>query len=88
MKVFSKSRVITFIQSLTSTYLIFNFDMYSFVITIANYVRKAVDLINTTKVLEFISDIVEVPMADPNPIKISVTINKNFFLFKLLYFFL
>ena len=34
------------------------------------------------------SDIVEVPIADTDPTKISVIINTTFFLFKFLYFFL
>ena len=36
----------------------------------------------------FIKPIVEVPIAEPPPTRISVTIKRIFFLFELLYFFL
>ena len=65
-----------------------NFDIYSFAIKIARDVSKAVDEVNTIPTLGFINDIVDAEIADPDPIKISVIINKTFFLFKLLYFFL
>ena len=48
---------------------------------------KLVEPVKTTPILGFINDIVEVLFADPDPTKISVTINRIFFLFKLLYFF-
>ena len=55
-------------------------------IKIAIDVNKAVEEVNTIPMLGFISDIVEVPIADPDPINISVIINNIFFLFKFLYF--
>ena len=51
-------------------------------------VNRAELLVKTTHILGFINDIVEVPIADPDPIKISVISSNFFFLFKLLYFFL
>ena len=41
--------------------------------------RRDVELVNTLPMLGFINDIVEVPIADPDPIKISVIINNTFF---------
>ena len=58
------------------------------VISIARDVNKAVEEVNTIPMLGFINDIVDVEIADPDPIKISLIINNTFFLFKLLYFFL
>ena len=58
--------------------------MYSFVIRIAIDVKKAVELVNTKQMLGLINDIVEVPIVDPDPNKISVISKKTFFLFKLL----
>ena len=49
-------------------------------------VGEAVEEVNTIPMLGFINDIVEVVIADPEPTKISVTINKTFFSFKDLYF--
>ena len=57
-------------------------------IKIARDVNKAVEELSTIPMLGFIIDIVDVEIADPHPIKISVIINKTFFLFKFLYFFL
>ena len=54
----------------------------------ARDVNKAVEEVNTIPMLGFINDIVEVPIADPEPTIISVIINKIFFLFNDLYFFL
>ena len=51
-------------------------------------VNRAELLVKTTPILGFIKDIVEVPISDPDPIKISVIISNIFFSFKLLYFFL
>ena len=62
--------------------------MYSLVIKIAILVNKAVEEVNTIPILGFNNDIVEVPIADPDPTNISVIINNTFFLFKDLYFFL
>ena len=86
--VFSYNNVIKFIQSLSLVYSIFNFEMYSFVMRIARDVIKMVELVIITPILGFSNDIVEVPIADPDPAKISVTIKRIFFLFKLLYLFL
>ena len=61
--------------------------MYSFVIIIAIEVNKAEELVYTIPMLGFISDIVEVPIAKPDPINIYVIINNTFFLFNDLYFF-
>ena len=47
---------------------------------IAGDVNKAVEEVNTIPTLGFIKDIVEVPIADPDPTIISVIIN-IFFLF-------
>ena len=57
-------------------------------INIARDVNKAVEEVNTTPMLGFINDIVDVEISDPEPTKISVIINNTYFLFKLLYFFL
>ena len=61
--------------------------MYSLVIKTAMDVRRAVELVKNLPILGFINDIVEVSIADPDPIKNSVIINNTFFLFKPLYFF-
>ena len=47
-------------------------------------VNKAEDLVNTIPMLGFVIDIVEVLIADPDPIKISVIIN-NFFSYSMVY---
>ena len=49
--------------------------------------RTAVELVKTIPILGFNNDIVEVPIADPDPTNISVILNNTFFLFKDLYFF-
>ena len=85
---FSQNKVITLIQSPNLVYLFLNFDRCSLVIKIAKDVNKAVQLVITIPMLGFKIDIVEVPVADSDPIKISVIKNNTFFLFKLLYFFL
>ena len=54
----------------------------------AREVNKAVEEGNTIPMLGFINDIVDVEIADPDAINISVIINNTFFFFKLLYFFL
>ena len=54
-------------------------------IKIAKDVNKAVDEVNTISILGFINDIIDVEIADPDPIKISVINNNIFFLFKFLY---
>ena len=66
------------IQARNLVHRIFSFDMYSFVIKIAMDVDRAVLLEITMPTLGFIKPIVEVPIADPDPIKISVIINKIF----------
>ena len=86
--VLSYYRVKTLIQSRNLLYLIFNLPICSLVIKIAIVVIKAEQLDNTTPMLGLIKDIVEVPIANPDPNKISVTINITFYLFNDLYFFL
>ena len=54
-------------------------------INIARDVNKAVEEVSTIPMLGFIKDIVEVPIADPDPTNFSVIINNFFFLFKDLY---
>ena len=84
--VFSYNTVHTFIQSRNLGCRIFNTEMYSFVIKIAILVNKSVldDMVkpaigfNITNVLKF--------FVEADPINNSVITNKNFFLFKLLYF--
>ena len=61
-------------------YRIFDSDMYSFVIKIARDVSKAVEEVNNVPTLGFINDIVDVEIADPDPIKISAIINNIFFI--------
>ena len=85
---FHIKKVITLIQSRNFVYLIFNFDIYSLVIKIAILVNKAVEEVNTILILGFDNDIVEVPIADPDPTNNSVIINNTFFLFRDLNFFL
>ena len=74
----------TLIQSLSFVNLILNFEKYSFVIKTAMLVNRAVldEMIIPTP--GFIKAIVELPIADPEPIKISVIIDNTFFLFKFL----
>ena len=48
-------------------------------IKIAILVNKAVEEVNTIPMLGLINGIVEVLVADPDPAKISVTINNIFF---------
>ena len=57
-------------------------------INIARDVNKAVEDVSTIPMLGFINDIIDIHIALPLPINISVIINKAFFLFKLLFFFL
>ena len=56
--------------------------MFSFVIRIAIDVNKAVEPVNTIPILWLNNDVVEVPIADPDPNKFSVIINNTFFLFE------
>ena len=49
--------------------------MSSFVISIAIDVKRAVALVKTIPMLRFFNDIVEVPIADPDPKKVSVIFN-------------
>ena len=62
--------------------------MYLLVIKIAIDVNEAVEQVNTVPMLGFNNDILEVVIAGADPYKSSFIINKTFFLFKLLYFFL
>ena len=43
-------------------------------------VNRAELLVKTTLIIEYMKDIVEVPIADPDPIKISLINNNNFFI--------
>ena len=56
--------------------------MYSFVIELAKDVNRAGEEDITITMLGFVSEIVKVFIADPDPNKISVTINKNFLFFR------
>ena len=78
----------TLIESLDFEYLIINSLIESLVIKIAIIVNKAVLLEIIIPAPGLIQPIVELPIADPDPIKISVIFNNTFFLFKLVYFFL
>ena len=49
---------------------------------IAILVNKTVELVKTIPMLALINDIVELPIVDADPIKISVIFNKFFFFFK------
>ena len=60
--------------------------MYSFVIKIGILVKRAVLHEIILPAPGLINPIVELPIADPDPIKISVIINNIFFLFTLLQF--
>ena len=62
--------------------------MYSLVINIAKLVIGAVEEVITIAMLGFPKEILEVVIVDADPNKVSVIINKTFFLFKLLYLFL
>ena len=62
--------------------------MYSLVIKIAILVTKVLLLVIFIPAPRLIKPIVEVPTPEALPTRISVMINKIFFLFKLLYFFL
>ena len=57
-------------------------------IKIARDVDEAVEEVNTIPMLGFINDIVNVEIADHDPIKISLIIERIFFLFKFVYFIL
>ena len=52
-------------------------------IKIGRDVNKAVEEVNTIPMLGFIKDIVDVEIADPDPIKISVIINRICFYLKI-----
>ena len=52
-----------------------------FVIKIAIYAGRARKLIITIPMLGFINDMVDITIADPDPIENSVTIKNFFFLF-------
>ena len=67
--VFLDSKVITFIQPSDSVYLIFSFEIYSFVINIAIDVNRAVLLGVTIPTLESNSDKVLDVIADPDPVE-------------------
>ena len=53
----------------------------------AKDVNRAVEEVNTIPMLGFMSDIVEVVLALPDPIKISVIYKTTFFFFQFLKFF-
>ena len=78
----------TLIQSLNLVYRIFNLLKYSLVINIAILISKAVlpDIIIPAPGL--IEPKVELPTAEALPTRISVIVNRIFFLFNFLYFFL
>ena len=56
-------------------------------INIPRDVNKAVEEVSTIPMLGFINDKVDVEIADPDPVKLSVIINNFLFLFNDLYFF-
>ena len=62
--------------------------MSSFVTKMAMDLRRAVELVNITRMLGLFNDIVEVLMADLDPNDSSVIINNTFIFFNDLYFFL
>ena len=62
-------------------------EMYSFVIKIAIDVIRAVLLVTTIPKLVFSIDNLDEVIAEPDPFKIPVRIQRIFFLVKLLYFF-
>ena len=80
--------MIKLIQSRNFLYLIFNLELYSFVIKLAILLNKAVldDITMPTDGLNI--DKVELVIGEPPPIKISVIINNTLFLFNDLFFFL
>ena len=78
----------TKIQSLNLVYRIFNLLKYSLVISIAILFSKAVLLDVLIPTPGFIRPIVELLSVEALPTRISVIIDKIFFLFKLFYFFL
>ena len=63
-------------------------EMYSCVIKIAIDVIRSVLLVTTIPKLVFSLDNLDEVIAEPDPFKVSVKIQRIFFLFKLLYFFL
>ena len=75
--VFSYSKVITLIQSPSLVYLIFNFEMYSFVIKIVIDVNKAVLLEIIIPAPGLIKPIVELPIAEPVPIASFNLLDQN-----------
>ena len=83
-KVFSYKNVKTLIQSRNLVYLVFNFDMYSFVIKIAKLNSKAVLLEIIIPAPGLIKPIVELPTAEADTTSISTITKSVFFLIKLL----
>ena len=69
----------TLIQSLSFVYLLFNFEIYSFVIKIAILVNRAVLLGIKIPAPGLIKPIVDEPTAETDPTSISVIINSIFF---------
>ena len=69
----------TLIQSRNLVCLVFDFEMYSFVIKIAILVNKAVLLEIIIPAAGLINPNVEELIADPDPIRISLIINNVFF---------
>ena len=58
--------------------------MFSLVIKKAILVKRADEEVTTIPMLGFIKDIVDVDIADPDPIKFSVIIN-NFFIYPFIF---
>ena len=86
-KVFSYSKVITFIQSPNLVYPFFNCDMYSFLNNIAKLVSKAVlDDISIPTLGLIINNVDEVNV-EVDSIEFSVMFNEICFFFDFFYFF-
>ena len=86
-KVFSYSKVITFIQSPNLVYPFFNCDMYSFLINIAKLVSKAVlDDISIPTLGLIINNVDEVNV-EVDSFEFSVMFNEIFFFFEFFFLF-
>ena len=77
----------TLIQSRSSEYRIFNFEMHSLVIKIALLVNRAVLDGTAIPAPGLIKPIVELLIVEADPNIVSVIINNTFLFFKFLYFF-
>ena len=71
-----------FIQSRSFVYRNFNLLLFSFVIKIPRDVNKAVEEVSTKPMLGFINDLVDVEIADRDPINNSVMITNFCLLYK------